>query len=124
MTADGDKSLRLVRYWPKDGGVGASINAFVEDWESDQGVARFTIARDHPLARQLWVKCVEADTRLMVYSTDEIEWMVDSISGALSYRHYEVRLVSRSRYLRKSLISDDYLVWLWLDAEKRWRKEK
>lgn len=102
--------LTLVRVW-KDYS-GDPINAFV-NWRD----GRFTIPTDHPAAETLmtnWPQC-----RLTVYSTDELEWHVDTID-TMCTGLCRVTCVSHLWRLRSSLLSDDDLIGLWLEAEGAW----
>jgi len=105
----------LVRLWI-DGYHSDPITAFV-DW----GDGRFTITAAHPFARTISNVPVLRIGPLTVYSTDELEWLVDRVIADRTAYGPEYTVICKPRVdvLRKSLISDDYLCWLWLDAEKR-----
>lgn len=108
----------LVRYW-RNGYQTQPITAFVDNWEQRGDRAQFTIPADHPLSC-LWHDVLSENWPLTVYSTEQLEWSVDTISkDAWGYGDL-VECVSRLSRLRQSLRTDEYLIWLWLDAEKRW----
>lgn len=112
---DGEDCGTLVRFWI-DGYHSDPITAFV-DW--DHG--RFTITAAHPFARTISNVPIPRIGPLTVYSTDELEWVVDKVSADRTVYgpEYAVACKPRVDVLRRSLISDDYLCWLWLGAEKR-----
>lgn len=106
----------LIRLWA-DGYQSDPITAFVDDWDN----GRFTITPAHPFSEFVTTFPIP-QAPLTVYSTDELEWVVDTVTtDRTSYGpEYTVTCKPRMDVLRKSLISDDYLCWLWLDAEKRY----
>jgi hypothetical protein len=108
----------LVRYW-KDGYQSNSVMAFVDDWELDDNGATFTIA-DSDLLAVLARDCMSSVAVLTVYSTEELEWSVERVDH--NWSDMRVRCVPRVGRLRNSLMSDEYLIWLWLEAEKRHRE--
>lgn len=112
----GDAELpTLVRLWV-DGYQSDPITAFVDGW----GSGRFTITPEHPFAEFVTAFPIP-QAPLTVYGTDELEWVVDRVdTDHTAYGpEYTVTCKPRVNVLRQSLISDEYLCWLWLDAEKR-----
>lgn len=81
---------------------------YVHDWEASDGYARFSLPHDHPLAIHL--KPHLRETVLVVASTEEIEWVVHSMSWTLS--DCEVRLRARNAWVKDRLITDEYLEFL------------
>lgn len=105
----------LVRLFHHDTRV---ANIDVDDWETRDGHAQFTIPADHPVAGWLLREAVNAPT-VIVMSTDEIEWLIREVSTVawrdVAWPHpdyakslYRVRLISRTRHLRDTQPDDDY----------------
>ena len=106
-----ERPLTLVRVW--NGYQEELASAWVQ-WEG----CGFSLPSGNPLGRLLFEYAHLDAHRLTVYSTEELLWVIREVNvgGSGTYDVYCEPFIDR---LRKSLLSDDYLVWLWLDAEQR-----
>jgi hypothetical protein len=100
--------LTLVRIW-HNGYAADPLMTFVA-WENGQ----FAVDNDHP-----FITAIPAVGRrnvpVTVWATDELEWELDRVD---TYWDCSVfRCIPRVEVLRARLLSDDYLVGLWLTAE-------
>lgn len=103
----------LIRVWRDD--ETESTNLFV-DWHD----GRFSLPWEHPFSRHMWGSGRMLRWRITVYSTEELEWSIDRID----YSHsVEYNCIPRRERLRLSLVSDDALIGMWLDAEQEWLKQ-
>lgn len=83
---------------------------YVDNWEQADEYAEFTLPVGHPLAKHLYTHC--ASTTLAVASTVEVEWVVTSINWHRWTEDCTVSLKSRTAWVKSSLLTDEYLVWL------------
>ena len=104
---------RLVRIWDRNWDLRGQH--FVQ-W--DDGT--FIVALADRVGAELWERCGEMDHQITVESTSQLVWWIDRIERR---GDDSLKVVCRPYIdvLRASLISDDYLTWLWLDAEKTWK---
>lgn len=106
----------LVRFW--DNGFQRNIATEWLDWQDGW----FHLYADSPLAQKL-NEAALGNPPLMatVYSTEELVWAVDStvVTNTWGRPYMTVHCVPWLERMRHTLVSDDYMVWLWLDAEKR-----
>jgi hypothetical protein len=107
-----NRALTLVRFWENYDDCTESVNVFVH-WKDGS----FLLPVEYPLARYLIKNVGRRECRLTVYSTDELEWVVDQVDTDI--HEVSVNCIPRLKRLRHAVISDDYLVEMWLDAEKR-----
>ena len=106
----------LARFW--ENGFQNCVATTWVDWDNGW----FHQYTDSPLAKLLNEAAIGRSPLLVtVYSTEELVWAVDSTHVSHSYGkpYMTVHCVPWLERLRHSLISDDYMTWLWLDAEKR-----
>lgn len=106
----------LVRFW--ENGFQNNIATQWVDWH-DGYFHQYT---DSPLGRMLFDAPIgRRQVLATLYSTDELVWTVKSVTVNETYGHpyMTVHCVPWLEYLRHSLMSDDYLTWLWLDAERK-----
>lgn len=105
------ENMRLVRIWDRNYNLRGQ--QFV-NWHNG-----FTVPSTDPMAVELWDNR-ELQHQVTVESTNELAWYIDRLD-----RTAEGTLVVTCRphldILRRSLVSDAYLVDLWLEAEKRWK---
>jgi hypothetical protein len=109
------RRLTLVRCWR--GFHDERPSAFV-DWNAGE----FDIPRDHPLAVELWGSLADISLGgylLTVFSTDELIWTVDKIEAYRSRDEYHVSCAPYVERVRGGLTSDEYMIHMWLEAEKR-----
>lgn len=106
----------LIRIWSdyKDD----SENLFVH-WDNGS----FSLPPEHPVGRKLWDTPGREQWRITVYSSDELEWVVDQISSSSLTHDYRITCTPWLNELRASLFSDAYLVEKWLAAERKWKSE-
>ena len=104
--------LTLIRYW-KDGFGEDPVNAFVDNWIN----GRFSIALDHVLADLLQYP---SHAVLTVWETEELQWHVDTVESRVD--SIIVTCVPHLTFLRRCLISDDYLIETWLAAEDKHKR--
>jgi len=106
-----DPELTLVRLWR---GTDTELpNAFVA-WDA----GKFTIPIDHLMAFELWRGSL-TDYRFSVASTDELLWVIDRIEQKELTGLLHVFCKPYIEHLRGCIVSDEYLVWAWLEAEKQ-----
>jgi hypothetical protein len=113
---------KLVRIWDRDWET--QLGQLFVDWED----GTFTLPAVHPVAVELWGNR-DSRLRVTVESTPELLWCIDGIElfttltpGAA----LKVKVICRPfrEVSRISLVSDEMLIGLWLDAEKRWKDEQ
>lgn len=103
----------LVRVW---NGFQEEVASDFIEWEG----SGFTLPVSDPLAKLLFDSAHRGNLRLTVYSTDELLWNVKQVD--VTRGGATVHCAPFIDQLRDSLISDDYLVSMWLDAERRWQE--
>ena len=94
--------------------------AFVDDWEEGlDGFAGFFLPRNSDLARALPVH--RHKVSFTVQGASAVEWWLDSCR--YSTGGTDVICISREAHARRILASDEYLIEMWLRAEKRYLDE-
>lgn len=98
---------KLVRLW--DHTWTETASGFVQ-WHNG-----FSVGLEHELAAPLR-RLQTHDWTFTVYSTDELVWKVDKFT----IKDERIRVICQPflEVTRKSLLPDDYLVDLWLEAER------
>lgn len=104
----------LVRVW--DGFQDEVASGWV-DWDPNGG---FVLPHTDPMARLLFHTAHLGSLRLTVYSTEELLWSVRQVEVCRG--EATVHCKPFLEELRNSLASDEYLVFVWLDAERRWQE--
>lgn len=107
----------LVRVW--DGFQEEVASGFVDWTVAPNGGCGFVAPLDDPVANLLFGS-PEGNLRLTVYSTWELLWSVDKVR--LLWGEYHVHCKPFIDVLRASLVSDEYLVHVWLEAERRFQE--
>ena len=87
-----------------------AANILVDDWEDLDGRAQFTIPADHPRAGWLMHSATTNDITILVLSTDDIEWMIQTVHHDCRTTFYEVTLTSRRRKLAETQPDDDLCI--------------
>lgn len=102
----------LVRFW--ENGLQNEVATAWVDWEDGW----FHLNADSELGDRVFDAAVKQDLLLTVYSTEELVWTVSSTEVRWGYQ--TVHCVPWLTRLKHSLVSDDYMVHLWLKAEENY----
>lgn len=106
----------LVRFW--EHGFSNEVAAEWVDWKDGW----FHLAADDPLLTLVNKSARDRSLLLTVYSTDELVWTI--MSTHIERDFATVHCMPWLTAARHSLLSDDYMVHLWLEAGRRYQESQ
>lgn len=108
----------LVRFW--ENGFRTEVASAWVDWKD--GWFHLDPDRDLPLIGKASEGALTRSLLLTVYSTKELLWAIESVRTSMPWSYSTIHCVPWVEQVRHNLISDDYMVYLWLEAERRYQE--
>ena len=93
-------------------------SAFVYTWRESEGYAEFYLPRDHDLAKVITESW--RDITFVVASATTPEWLPER--WTCGWNSLRISLISRELSAKNAMMPDDFMIELWLEAEKRYKE--